>query len=122
MFKFTVNPVTNQPETTFNATLVNVSSDIRKNVNETPYRLATISFTNAEGKEKQVTALVYEKNYQHGMKTGQQYLTTARITDQGVLIQMSHLQGSERASIDDFGFEGVVEEVKAKVETADNGI
>lgn len=121
MFTFKVNPATGNPETTFTGTLKQVSDDVRENVNGTPYRLATIEFTNADGVIKTAGCMIYEKNYSHGMTIGKDYLCTAAKTTQGMLITVSHLQNAVRATEDDFGFDdATVEEPSVEAVTGEN--
>jgi len=100
----------------FNCELLSVSSELKTNVNGKQYRVGTIRFEDANGKTQQVTAIIYEKNYQRGMKVGENYLATARPDGQNVFISCSALKYSERANADMFGaFESVPAEKSGEV-------
>lgn len=107
MFNFTVDPIRNQKTANFPAKVLTISKNVLelKNDNKTPYRVATIQFTSAEGELKTVTAIVYEKNFQYGMTEGETYQATVTITagQASPLITVSHLAAGERATFDDFG-------------------
>ena len=105
------NEVTNergQTEFNFMAKLVSVADNVLGNVNGTEYRVATIEFypPNTEN-PVQRSAIMYEKNYQHGVSAGNYYLSTMTpTTDQNgnpsVLLKVSHLTQAVRATTDDF--------------------
>lgn len=116
MFEFSENKVTGSPECNFIGKLVSVAKEPKNNGNGTPYRACSVEFKNADEKVVQRGGLIYEKNYSYGMQVGNEYLCTARITDQGVLITVSHLQSAARASVDDFGFDGVLQSINPLVE------
>lgn len=106
MFTFTKNELTDKLQTQFSAKLINVSTNILKNVNGTEYRLANIEFTDAEGKVQRISAMIYESNFKQGVKNGEYYLTTATYDEEkGVLVTVSHLIGNGiRATADMFNF------------------
>lgn len=89
----------------FNATLLAVQDQPKamQNENQTMFRNCTIKFEDARGKIQQIRALIYEKSYQRGMEIGEDYLATARKTDDGsMFINLSHLRYAEEASNDMF--------------------
>lgn len=106
-FEVTANPTTGeqQKRANFNAKLISISDKVLENANGTPYRVATVEFTDAKKAIQRVSALVYEKNFNYGMTVGETYLATVIITDGNApLITVSHLPGSgNRASADMFG-------------------
>jgi len=87
----------------FNCELLSVSSEPKTNVNGKQYRVGTIRFEDANKKMQQVTAIIYEKNYQRGMEVGENYLATARPDGKDVFITCTALKYAERASTDMFG-------------------
>lgn len=113
-----VNSRTGNTEVTFNGKLVSISEQVLQNTNGKNYKVASIDFTDANGKDQRVSALVFEGNYQHGMKIGETYLARA-IQQEGYdqpLITLSHLQGSgERATFEMFGFSDVKTSAPAPV-------
>ncbi len=123
-FKFEkqANPNTGEVyyEAQFSSRLVSVNAEnVLENKNGTSYILGTIEFENAKGELEQGNAMIYLKNWQHGMEVGKTYLTTVRITPgsgQPPLITLSHLTGTARPTADAFGFTVSDEKVVAKVE------
>lgn len=109
--KKVINKTTGVEEVQFGGKLVSISTQVLKNVNGTEYRVATIDFEDTAEKTRRCTALVYEKNYSHGLKVGETYLATATPTDQGVIVKLSHLTyNGDRATAEMFGFEGAIAE------------
>ena len=110
--KPTVNKL-GQIEKKFNATLISVADEVRhfNNENETEFRPATIKFVDDYGKEQTVSAILYEKSWRdYSMKIGEKYMATARLVDDDVYVNISHLgEIGERASKSMFNFK---EEVK----------
>jgi hypothetical protein len=70
------------------------------------YRVGTLEFENNSGQKVQRTCIINEANYQKGMSAGNTYLASAIVRDgqNSVLLVCSHLVGTARASMDDFGF------------------
>ena len=121
MFNFKPNSVTGQLEANFNAKLIRVGENFLTNINGVKYKVGMIEFTNSKGDLVQRNARIYEKNLSYGMPVGQSYLcTVSKFQDASgntqVDIKCSHLQGAERASIDDF--EGVAVTSSALAEQA----
>ena len=114
--KPTVNKL-GQIEKKFNATLISVADEVRhfNNENETEFRPATIKFVDDYGKEQTVSAILYEKSWRdYSMKIGEKYMATARLVDDDVYVNISHLgEIGERASKSMFNFK---EEVKENFE------
>jgi hypothetical protein len=94
----------------FSATLISIGDKVLENVNGTQYRVGTIEFEDAKDQKQRVSAIVYEKNYEHGMETGETFLARVLIQpNQAPLITLSHLEGGgERATLDMFGKEQTV--------------
>lgn len=94
----------------FNAKLTSVSANVLQNVNGTSYRVCNIEFVDNNGVIQKTTAIMYEKNYEHGVTEGTEYVSTATLfepTEQypkgSVLIQVSHLTANaDRPSLDMF--------------------
>lgn len=111
------------PTNQFMATLVTLPGEtVLENSNGKKYKLATLEYETAEGKTVQRSAAIYEGNYAHPnaeLKIGNSYLTTVTIVGKEAYLQMSHLQGAERASIDDFGT--IVSEVSEAAKAVVNG-
>lgn len=107
-------------EANVNVTMVAEASDrVMENTNGTQYRVLTVKLPTS----KQVSAIIYESNFEKGVEVGTVYLAKAIYNPERgkeVLIQMSHLTGADRANVDDLGFEMPSEEVsdlaKAKQE------
>lgn len=91
-------------EKQFIAKLINISNSPKENSNGTMFRNATVEFPNVNGELISRQAIVYEKNFEHGMQIGYEYVTKATKTETGVIIQVSHLVGALAASAEDFGF------------------
>ena len=102
-FQKVTNEYTKQEELIFQADLVSVSDNVLENVNGTEYRVGSVRFENPNGDIVTRSAIIYENNYQYGMQVGNSYQCTAVKSDQGVLIRMSHLEQSARATEADFG-------------------
>ena len=91
----------------FTGKLINLSEATLKNTNGKNYKVAEVEFTNAKGELVKRSAVVYEGNYGKGMTIGNEYLCTASQTEQGVIIQVSHLNGTaDRPDTTDFDFAG----------------
>ena len=112
-----INPKTNkeQLQAQFSAKLLSISEREFSNSNDKNYKVATIEFADVNSEIQRTSCLIYEGNYKHGMTIGQSYLATATKTDQGPIIQLSHLQGTaDRPTADMFGeFTGAEESVAA---------
>jgi hypothetical protein len=93
----------------FQAKLIAVGK-LTANTNGTPLRYCDIEFTNAKNEIKRSGGVtIYESNFEKGMEVGETYLATAIPTDQGVFVQLSHLQGgADKATADDFGIGATV--------------
>lgn len=104
-----IDPDTNgNQRVQFNATLKSLSEKVLTNVNGKNYRIATIDFEDAKGVKQTTSAMVFEGNYSHGMSLGKEYLCTATMTQQGVIVNVSHLDANAgRADVDMFVFDGV---------------
>jgi len=94
----------NQLEATFAAKLKSISEEefYLNNANKTPYHVVTGEFDN-----QTFSALMYSKNYEHGVDIGETYSCRAifdpeRGSDEP-LILMSHLTAGERLKISDLG-------------------
>ena len=102
---WTKNAETGSYEANLSAKLKSVSETVfqSKNDKKTEYRIAIVQLPNG----KDVTAMMYEANYRHGVTPGTSYLCKAiynKENGQDVLITVSHLVAGERASIKDLGF------------------
>lgn len=112
--------VTGNLEASFNGKLLSISDKVfnLKNEAKTEYRAVIIQIDGSKG-SKNVSAVMYETNYQHGVQTGITYLCKASYnqskTDKSVFLTVSHLAVGEKANIDDFG---AISEIKAE-KTAD---
>lgn len=113
IMKTVINPQTNNPEVQFEGKLLSVSSNVLNlnNEKQTPYRVATIQYANADGVVKTASAIIYEANFKYGVTPGLSYLCRAIKTPGQTtpLVTMSHLVATERASFDDFNFDAVEE-------------
>lgn len=90
--------------------LVSIASAPRTDLGCKPFYPCTVEFTNPKGEVIQRGARVWEGNYNYGMVVGDTYSATARVYEDAegnpqVDITVSHLKGTQRASLDDFGFE-----------------
>lgn len=113
--KFDVNQ-SGQKTAQFNGTLLSISDKTFTNTNSKNYKVGTIRYVTATGEVKQTTAIIYEGNYKNGMAQGIEYLCTATQTDEGVIINVSHLTASTRADVNDF-FADVEQEVPTEAIT-----
>lgn len=102
-------------------TLVGTPSEkVFTNTNGTQYRVCTAKVAELD---KQITAVIYEKNYQHGVEEGTAYSGTVSVTvgkdgkvkvdengNYAIFAQMSHLPTNSRLTLEDinFSFEDVV--------------
>lgn len=89
--------------------LVSIASTPRTDLGCKPFYPCTVEFTNPAGEVIQRGARVWEGNYNYGMSVGNTYSATARVWVDAdgapqVDITVSHLTGTQRASLDDFGF------------------
>lgn len=110
--KWNFNEEYDQFEATFNAKLKSISEERFENVNGTPYFVVTADF---EGKS--ITALMYEANYEKGVKIGETYSCRAvydpEREGEDVLITMSHLTSGERLTASELGLtKDVIESAK----------
>lgn len=120
---YRTNDITGRPECVFEAKLLSISNEVKemKNDNKTPYRVATIEFADQQGEVQKVSAIVYDKSFQHGMEVGKSYLTTASENENSdVFVAMSHLTYTKRAAAEMFNFKSVgsVSEVNEEAFTA----
>lgn len=106
-----INEETKLTETRFNGELLSISDKTFTNTNETEYKVVSVAFT-PEGAEKPqtISGFMYMANYnrglERGMEIGDNLLCTAINAPQGVIVIVSHLEGSaNRATRDMFGFE-----------------
>ena len=117
--KTILNTQTNSTDVQFSAKLVSIADKALTNVNGKEYFPCAIEFTDKTGKSQRTRAIMYASNKAHGVEVGSFYLATASNTDKGVLIQVSHLQGSGGiASADMFGFISKEVTAKANVEVS----
>jgi hypothetical protein len=106
-FQFSYDADRQQNVAQFQAKLLDVSQET---VGQFPsgkyYRVGTLEFENNAGQKVQRSCIINEANYSKGMTAGNTYLTSAIVKDgsQTILLVCSHLVGSTRASMDDFGF------------------
>ncbi|MDC7994034.1 hypothetical protein [Altibacter sp. HG106] len=98
------NEETGEMGFSFTAKLLRLGETILQNSNETNYKIAEVKFMLPSGEEVERTAMVYEKNYEHGLEVGKNYLTTVTFdeVDGTPYLRMSHLQNVQRASAADF--------------------
>ena len=110
------------PAARFGAKLTKVTSLTPLQLNndkKTPFRLVNIEFTNNEGVVQKGSAIMFEKNFQHGVKEGEEYSCTATIADdkKTLYVQMSHLPVTgDRVTVDmlgDFDWASAEETVNA---------
>lgn len=122
--KVNPNDKSKYKEAQFQSKLVDVSDDMRENVNGKPFVNCTIEFENAQGNTVRKGAIIYKKNLDHGMEVGNTYLTTVRITgdERGPLVTVSHLTSAARATEDDFGFTEEVEKSAPAVREAEEAL
>lgn len=112
-FKAIVNPVTGKTEYQFPAELVAInttSPQVYTNASgvENKYYLGTINFINANGEQKKgITTQIFDKSFNHGMKIGEEFLSTVSKGDDGrMYIRTSHLvAGGNNATEEDFGLD-----------------
>jgi len=101
----------------FPGKLISISEATLKNTNGKNYKVCEVEFTNVKGEIVKRSALAYEGNYDKGMKVGNEYLCTASQTESGVIIQVSHLNGTaDRPNTTDFDF-AATPVVTAKITT-----
>jgi hypothetical protein len=95
------------------AKLVSIASTPKSQTNAegkiTNFYPCTIEFSNPSGELIQRSARVFEGNLKYGMNVGESYSTAVKfyVDSKGVEqvdLVVSHLQGTQRASRDDFGF------------------
>jgi hypothetical protein len=99
------NEKTNATDIQFSAKLVSIADKALTNVNGKEYFPCAIEFTDKAGKSQRTRAIMYASNKSKGVQVGNFYLATAANTDKGILIQVSHLEGSGGiATADMFGF------------------
>jgi hypothetical protein len=106
-FQFSYDAERQQNVAQFQAKLIDVSPDT---VGQFPsgkyYRVGTLEFENNAGQKVQRSCIINESNFNYGMSAGNTYLASAIVKDgsQTILLVCSHLVGTTRASMDDFGF------------------
>lgn len=94
-------------EANFNATLKSVSDTIFEfdNENKTKYRIATVQLETG----KNISGIMYEKNYQHGVELGNSQMCRASYDetreDDSIFITVSHLVVGDRATAADLGLD-----------------
>jgi len=117
------NTVTNSVNYQVTAKLLTVSDNVLENIKGTEYRLCTIAFKDANGKEHRVTASIFENNFKYGMEVGREYLTTinpAKNEETGktdLYFSVSHLEGTpNRLTAEEISLD--FSEVPADVTTA----
>ena len=98
------NPVTGQLEMSFNGALVSIGENFLENSNGIKFKVGSVKLPS--GKIR--SARIYEKNLNYGMTVGTSYTCTATqyVDSFGktqIDIKVSHLQGADRATLDDFG-------------------
>lgn len=80
-----------------------------ENSNGTGYFLATVEFVDQQGQMHEVTATIWESNFEKGVEVGKEYLLTIAPGDsRGPLLNMSALEYrpvGKRATADMFNFE-----------------
>jgi hypothetical protein len=95
------------------AKLVSIASTPKSQTNAkgdiTNFYPCTVELTNSKGELVQRSGRVFEGNFKYGMNVGDSYSTTVKgyvdsKGEQQVDIVVSHLQGTQRASWDDFDF------------------
>lgn len=116
-----VNEVTGRTVIVFEAELVSISENTLENVNGTLYRVATVKFEDVNGIERQVSAMVYNNNYQKDgeirMQIGEKYRTVADKVGENVYLIMSHLSFSAaRADVAMFDFAEQLQTTTSKTE------
>lgn len=93
--------------------LVSIASTAKSQTNAegktTNFYLCTVEFATPTGERVQRSGRVFEGNLKYGMEVGNEYSATARVYvdangAQQVDIQVSHLTGTQRASLEDLGF------------------
>ena len=116
MYNQRINEVTGNQEVDFNGVLLSISEQVKENSNGNKYRLCNIRFTDAQGKEQTILASVYEKNFEKGLKVGEQYLCTAQLdkATKRAYVHVSALPGGNLATGTMFGF---VEETVVAAQT-----
>ena len=103
--KESINEVTNQKQVQFTGTLLSISDKSFVNTNGKNYKVVSVEFKDIKGFKQKASGLIYEGNYKNGVTIGEDYLCTASATEKGVIIQMSHLNGSaDRPTTEMFGF------------------
>ncbi len=119
MYNQRINKTTGNQEVDFNGILLSIGDTVRENTNGTKFRLCNIKFDDVNGKPQTILASVYEKNFEKGLKVGDQYLCTAqKETATGrVYIHVSALPGGAIANADMFSFEPVIEKVATPAAT-----
>ena len=111
MFQFTINEVTNLPESNFTAEVISIASKSLTNKNGKEYFPCTIKFVDVDAAEQQVSAMIYKANLDKGMEIGNKYRSKVIIMPDGnPLITVSHLTEAARANANMFGY--VPESVK----------
>jgi hypothetical protein len=102
----------------FTGKLVSVAENAIENVNGTQYRPCTVTINDA-GQKTNITGIMYEKNYEHGVDIGDNLLCRASYDPEqegeDIFVNVSHLKAAERATLSTFGLDkapSVKEEVE----------
>jgi len=118
-FKAIQNAQTGATEYQFTSVVQSIGSKELITSKGKGYRIASVSFTNPQGKREVATAFINAANFAHGMEAGRSYLSTLSFDDAGEpTIRVSHLEGASRANKSMFaGLSALVAEA-AEVEEA----
>jgi hypothetical protein len=105
-----VNQRTKNPFIMITGILQNVGSKVLYNVNNTPYRIATIKVTDKRGNTKAISGFMFETNYklgiERGMAVGDPLLTRVENTGRAnPIVTVSHLIAGERVDVNAFNWE-----------------
>ena len=112
-FKPVVNPNTKEIEQVASCSgeLVSISETAKPNKNGTMFRNASVKIEVEDGSSKTFGAIMYDKNFQKGVKVGGSYLTTITQGASGsILLTVSHLTNAGSASASDFGLVAIASE------------
>lgn len=102
--KATINSVTGKPEVKLAVKLLSISNNILENKNGKGYRPCTIETKDKNNNTQKVSGIMYESNFAHGVTIGSSYAAVASLTEQGVLITVSHLEIASRPTEELFDF------------------
>ena len=119
-FKPTLNAQTGATEYQFTSVVQSMGSKQLMTSKGKGYHIASVSFTNPQGKREVATAFINAANLAYGMEAGRSYLSTLSFDDKGEpTIRVSHLEGASRANKSMFaGLSAVAVEEAAEVEEA----